>query len=74
MALVEFACLLSMSIFYVVSGSETGCPVGITPVTNFDAEEYLGVWYEVAVDEVFAGDFVISIINHTPIILYCIKK
>lgn len=26
----------------------TGMPEGVTPVTNFDAQRYLGTWYEIA--------------------------
>ncbi len=39
--LIIFAALL-------LSGCSTGAPKNITPVSGFDADKYLGTWYEVA--------------------------
>jgi apolipoprotein D and lipocalin family protein len=40
-----------LAFFVVVAGPLAGCmgiPEGITPVSNFDTQRYLGEWYEIA--------------------------
>lgn len=39
--------LVSLSLPLLLIGC-TGIPEGVTPVTPFDAERYLGTWYEIA--------------------------
>ncbi len=36
-----------ISVFLLIAGC-TGVPKGLTPVTGFDQEKYLGTWYEIA--------------------------
>ncbi|MDZ7769648.1 MAG: lipocalin family protein [Woeseiaceae bacterium] len=43
----RFRQLLPLS-FCALSGGCTGMPDGITPITGFELDRYLGTWYEVA--------------------------
>jgi len=38
---------LALALLLVLAGC-TGLPPGVTPVTDFQAERYLGTWYEIA--------------------------
>lgn len=40
--------LLALIALFIASGCATGLPKGIEPVTNFEAERYLGTWFEIA--------------------------
>ncbi|MFC4701449.1 lipocalin family protein [Glaciecola siphonariae] len=40
--------LLMISVFIAILSSCTGIPQGVTPVTGFEKERYLGTWYEIA--------------------------
>jgi apolipoprotein D and lipocalin family protein len=45
------ACALG---FFLLLGGCLGTPPGVEPVSNFDAQRYLGTWYEIArLDHVF---------------------
>ena len=37
-----------IAIFSIAGCSSTGIPDGVTPVSSFDLERYLGKWYEIA--------------------------
>ena len=39
---------LGVAVLGLAVSACTGVPDGITPVTNFDADRYLGQWYEIA--------------------------
>jgi apolipoprotein D and lipocalin family protein len=40
--------MLSIFIIVLISGCSTSIPKGITPIQNFQLDQYLGKWYEIA--------------------------
>jgi apolipoprotein D and lipocalin family protein len=52
--LSRYFCKITLIILTLIMGGCTSIPSGLTPVTGFEADRYLGKWYEIArLDHVF---------------------
>lgn len=46
--IIYMRCIGCIAILATATGCSTGPPAGVTPVSGFDVDQYLGTWYEIA--------------------------